>query len=65
MNFFQICHSCIGRLGNIECVSLDCPVLYRMAQARKELAQVSYLNSIIYGNNSSGIKELNTVTEWY
>ncbi|KYM93032.1 DNA polymerase zeta catalytic subunit [Atta colombica] len=60
-----ICHSCIGRLGNIECVSLDCPVLYRMAQARKELAQVSYLNSIIYGNNSSGIKELNTVTEWY
>jgi len=36
-----------------------------MAQARKELAQVSYLNSIIYGNNSSGIKELNTVTEWY
>ncbi|XP_012055379.1 PREDICTED: DNA polymerase zeta catalytic subunit [Atta cephalotes] len=60
-----ICHSCIGRLSNIECVSLDCPVLYRMAQARKELAQVSYLNNIIYGNNSSGIKELNTVTEWY
>ncbi|XP_011051866.1 PREDICTED: DNA polymerase zeta catalytic subunit [Acromyrmex echinatior] len=60
-----ICHSCIGRLGNIECVSLDCPVLYRMAQVRKELAQVSYLNNIIYGNNSSGIKELNAVAEWY
>ncbi|KYN29250.1 DNA polymerase zeta catalytic subunit [Trachymyrmex cornetzi] len=60
-----ICHSCIGQLGNIECVSLDCPVLYRMAQARKEFAQVSYLNSIIYGNNSNGIKELNAVAEWY
>ncbi|KAG5327593.1 REV3L polymerase, partial [Pseudoatta argentina] len=60
-----ICHSCIGRLGNIECVSLDCPVLYRMAQVRKELAQVSYLNNIIYENNSSGIKELNAVAEWY
>ncbi|XP_018317331.1 DNA polymerase zeta catalytic subunit [Mycetomoellerius zeteki] len=60
-----ICHSCIGRLGDIECVSLDCPVLYRMAQTRKELAQVSYLNSIIYGNNSTGIKDLNAVAEWY
>ncbi|KYN36929.1 DNA polymerase zeta catalytic subunit [Trachymyrmex septentrionalis] len=60
-----ICHSCIRRLGNIECMSLDCPVLYRMAQAHKELAQVTYLNSIIYGNNSSGIKELNAVAEWY
>ncbi|KYM99710.1 DNA polymerase zeta catalytic subunit [Cyphomyrmex costatus] len=60
-----ICHSCIRRLGDVECVSLDCPVLYRMAQARKELAQVSYMNNIIYGNNSSGIKELNAVAEWY
>ncbi|TGZ37682.1 DNA polymerase zeta catalytic subunit [Temnothorax longispinosus] len=60
-----ICHSCIGQLGGIECVSLDCPVLYRLAQARKELGQVSYMNSIIYGNNSSGIKELNSIAEWH
>ncbi|XP_032687505.1 DNA polymerase zeta catalytic subunit isoform X2 [Odontomachus brunneus] len=43
----NICHSCIGRLGDIECASLDCPVLYQMVQARKELAQVPYLNNII------------------
>ncbi|CAL1675382.1 unnamed protein product [Lasius platythorax] len=60
-----ICHSCIGRLGDIECLSLDCPILYRMAQARKELRQVSYINNIIYGNNSSGIKGLDAVAEWY
>jgi len=52
-------------LGDIECVSLDCPVLYRMAQARKELAQVSYMSNIVYKNNSSGIKELSAVAEWY
>ncbi|KAL6255967.1 hypothetical protein P5V15_013204 [Pogonomyrmex californicus] len=60
-----ICHSCIGRMGDIECMSLDCPVLYRLVQARKELAHVSYMNSIIYGDNSNGIKELNAVAEWY
>ncbi|XP_070524016.1 DNA polymerase zeta catalytic subunit isoform X2 [Cardiocondyla obscurior] len=60
-----VCHSCIGQLGDVECVSLDCPVLYRMVQARKELTQVSYLNNIIYENNSNGIKELNSVAEWY
>jgi len=36
-----------------------------MAGARKELAQVSYVNNIIYGNNSNGIKGLNAVAEWY
>ncbi|XP_029174369.1 DNA polymerase zeta catalytic subunit [Nylanderia fulva] len=60
-----ICHSCIGRLGDIECLSLDCPILYRMSQARKELKQVSYINNIIYGNNSNGIKGLDVVAEWY
>ncbi|XP_072748534.1 DNA polymerase zeta catalytic subunit [Anoplolepis gracilipes] len=61
----SICHSCIGRLGDIECSSLDCPVLYRMAQSRKEVTQISYINNIIYGNNSNGIKDLNAVAEWY
>ncbi|XP_011881898.1 PREDICTED: DNA polymerase zeta catalytic subunit [Vollenhovia emeryi] len=60
-----ICHSCIGQSGDIECVSLDCPVLYRMAQARKELGRVSYINNVIYGNNCGGIRELNSVAEWY
>ncbi|XP_020282558.1 DNA polymerase zeta catalytic subunit isoform X2 [Pseudomyrmex gracilis] len=61
----SICHSCTGRLSNIECISLDCPVLYRMFQARKELAQVSCINNIIYGNNSIGIKKLSAVADWY
>nr|XP_012234018.1 PREDICTED: DNA polymerase zeta catalytic subunit [Linepithema humile] len=60
-----ICHSCIGRVGDIECISLDCPVLYRMSQARKELAQVPHMNNIIYRHNSSGINKLNAVAEWY
>ncbi|RLU15029.1 hypothetical protein DMN91_012916 [Ooceraea biroi] len=60
-----ICHSCIGRSGEIECASLDCPVLYRMAQARKDLEQVSSMNDIIYKNSSSGIKKMNAVAEWY
>ncbi|XP_014475827.1 PREDICTED: DNA polymerase zeta catalytic subunit isoform X2 [Dinoponera quadriceps] len=43
----DICRSCTGRSGDVECVSLDCPVLYQMAQARKELARVPYLNGVV------------------
>jgi len=36
-----------------------------MAQARKDLERVSSINDIIYKNNSSGIKKLSEVAEWY
>ncbi|XP_034191284.2 DNA polymerase zeta catalytic subunit [Osmia lignaria lignaria] len=42
-----ICQSCTNYLGEPECESLDCPVLYRLAQAQRNLVQVPYLNQII------------------
>ncbi|XP_076234619.1 DNA polymerase zeta catalytic subunit [Calliopsis andreniformis] len=44
---FMICQSCTGYLDDVKCESLDCPVLYRLAQARRDLIQIPYLNSII------------------
>lgn len=43
----QVCYSCVGRRDDPDCASLDCPILYRMYEARKNLAQVSYLNNLI------------------
>lgn len=42
-----ICQSCIGCLDKPECESLDCPVLYRLAQSRRDLVKVPYLNQIV------------------
>ncbi|XP_078050436.1 DNA polymerase zeta catalytic subunit [Augochlora pura] len=42
-----ICNSCVGDTDNVKCESLDCPVLYRLVQARRDLVQVPYLNGII------------------
>lgn len=43
---FQICQSCCGRMHETECISLDCPVLYRLCQARKDLRQADYVRSL-------------------
>ncbi|XP_015117259.1 uncharacterized protein LOC107041289 [Diachasma alloeum] len=43
----SICQSCTGRGDTPECVSLDCPVLYRRAQAQRELTQGAQLEKII------------------
>nr|XP_031826946.1 DNA polymerase zeta catalytic subunit isoform X1 [Nomia melanderi] len=42
-----ICQSCTGYLDDVKCESLDCPVLYRSVQARRDLIQIPYLNNII------------------
>ncbi|XP_048270033.1 DNA polymerase zeta catalytic subunit isoform X6 [Bombus terrestris] len=43
----MICQSCTGYLDDPKCESLDCPVLYRLMQARRDLVQIPYLNNII------------------
>ncbi|XP_043488413.1 DNA polymerase zeta catalytic subunit isoform X1 [Polistes fuscatus] len=53
--FNEICYSCVGRRDDPDCTSLDCPVLYRMHEARKNLAQVSYLDNLI----NNGINNVN------
>ncbi|XP_054001717.1 DNA polymerase zeta catalytic subunit isoform X1 [Hylaeus anthracinus] len=52
-----ICQSCTGYLENIKCESLNCPVLYRLSQARRDLIQIPYLNNIIC---DGGIERRNT-----
>ncbi|KZC10783.1 DNA polymerase zeta catalytic subunit, partial [Dufourea novaeangliae] len=42
-----ICQSCIGYLDDVKCESLDCPIFYRLTQARRDLVQIPYLDSII------------------
>ncbi|XP_035734954.1 DNA polymerase zeta catalytic subunit-like isoform X3 [Vespa mandarinia] len=54
--FNEVCYSCVGRRDDPDCASLDCPILYRMYEARKNLAQVSYLNNLI----NNGINIINT-----
>ncbi|XP_043266558.1 uncharacterized protein DNApol-zeta isoform X2 [Venturia canescens] len=47
-----ICQSCVGQGDAADCGSLDCPVLYRRAQAERELSQAIQLQEIIRcGNN--------------
>ncbi|XP_043513562.1 DNA polymerase zeta catalytic subunit [Frieseomelitta varia] len=46
-----ICQSCTGYLDEPKCESLDCPVLYRLMQAQRDLVQIPYLNDIIRNND--------------
>ncbi|KAK2584377.1 hypothetical protein KPH14_006763 [Odynerus spinipes] len=43
----EVCYSCVGRRDDPGCSSLDCPIIYRVCKARKELRQVSYLENLI------------------
>ncbi|XP_076277672.1 DNA polymerase zeta catalytic subunit isoform X2 [Lasioglossum baleicum] len=56
----MICRSCTGYLDDVKCESLDCPVFYRLAQAKRDLVQVPYLNSIIYNRNTFCTERRNT-----
>uniref|UniRef100_A0A8D9BNJ6 DNA polymerase n=1 Tax=Cacopsylla melanoneura TaxID=428564 RepID=A0A8D9BNJ6_9HEMI len=42
----RICSSCVGRSSSIDCISLDCPVLYRRTQIKRDLDQLSYVLSL-------------------
>ncbi|XP_017877316.1 DNA polymerase zeta catalytic subunit [Ceratina calcarata] len=48
----MICQSCTGYTDEPKCESLDCPVLYRLMQARRDLVQIPYLNDIICNGDS-------------
>ncbi|XP_064541449.1 DNA polymerase zeta catalytic subunit isoform X2 [Drosophila montana] len=39
----QICQACCGRLGELQCGSLDCPVLYVLEVKRRELQQTPHI----------------------
>lgn len=39
----QICQACCGRLGELQCGSLDCPVLYVLEVKRRELQQAPHI----------------------
>ncbi|XP_017078698.1 DNA polymerase zeta catalytic subunit isoform X1 [Drosophila eugracilis] len=43
----QICQACCGRLGNLQCDSLDCPVLYVLEGKRRELQQIEHFNKLL------------------
>ncbi|XP_076640510.1 DNA polymerase zeta catalytic subunit isoform X1 [Colletes latitarsis] len=57
--FNAICQSCTGYLEDAKCESLDCPVLYRLAQARRDLIQIPYLNNIVYNGEIHLTEERN------
>lgn len=46
----QICQSCSGRVGNINCQSLDCPVVFVTEVKRRDLKQVTYLRKLLDEN---------------
>lgn len=52
-----ICQSCTGYTDDPRCESLDCPILYRLADARRNLVQIPYLNGIINDGNSECLEK--------
>ncbi|XP_020818110.1 DNA polymerase zeta catalytic subunit isoform X2 [Drosophila serrata] len=43
----QICQACCGRLGDLHCDSLDCPVLYVLEGKRRELQQIGHIQKLL------------------
>lgn len=43
----QICQACCGRLGDLQCDSLDCPVLYVLEGKRRELQQIGHFHKLL------------------
>lgn len=58
----EVCYSCVGRRDDPKCTSLDCPILYRVHDARKNLAQVTYLENLIRNDGSNIINTRDNVT---
>ncbi|KAI5736796.1 hypothetical protein M8J76_007192 [Diaphorina citri] len=42
----KVCTTCVGRSTSNDCISLDCPVLYRKTQITRDLDQLSYVLSL-------------------
>lgn len=43
----QICQTCCGRVGNLRCDSLDCPVFYVLENKRRDLQTFVHLNQLV------------------
>ncbi|KAI8037098.1 hypothetical protein M5D96_009844 [Drosophila gunungcola] len=43
----QICQACCGRLGSLQCDSLDCPVRYVLEGRRRELQQIEHVQKLL------------------
>ncbi|XP_017108394.2 DNA polymerase zeta catalytic subunit [Drosophila bipectinata] len=43
----QICQSCCGRLGELQCQSLDCPVTYVAEGKRRDLQQIGHFRKLL------------------
>ncbi|CAD7014327.1 unnamed protein product [Ceratitis capitata] len=43
----QICQACCGRVGEINCCSLDCPVLYMTEVKRRDLQQLEHMRKLL------------------
>ncbi|XP_064212236.1 DNA polymerase zeta catalytic subunit isoform X2 [Tribolium castaneum] len=46
-NINMICQSCTGIFDDNACLSLDCPVLYRINQTSRDLEQAKYVREVI------------------
>ncbi|XP_075227107.1 DNA polymerase zeta catalytic subunit [Lycorma delicatula] len=42
----KLCQSCCGRSDNIDCISLDCPVFYKLHQTKRDLNQSAYIQQL-------------------
>ncbi|XP_017480915.1 PREDICTED: DNA polymerase zeta catalytic subunit-like, partial [Rhagoletis zephyria] len=43
----QICQACCGRVGELNCCSLDCPVLFVSEVKRRDLQQLEHMRSLL------------------
>ncbi|XP_023293724.2 DNA polymerase zeta catalytic subunit isoform X1 [Lucilia cuprina] len=43
----HICQACCGRVGDLKCGSLDCPVLYVLEVKRRDLQQIMHFRNIV------------------
>ncbi|XP_022226799.2 DNA polymerase zeta catalytic subunit isoform X2 [Drosophila obscura] len=46
----QICQSCCGRAGNLQCDSLDCPVRYVLEVKRRDVQQIGHIRRLLEEN---------------
>lgn len=42
-----ICQACCGRVGDLKCGSLDCPVLYVLEVKRRDLQQIMHFRNLV------------------
>ncbi|XP_065368468.1 DNA polymerase zeta catalytic subunit [Calliphora vicina] len=43
----HICQACCGRVGDLKCGSLDCPVLYVLEVKRRDLQQIMHFRNLV------------------